>query len=218
MKRLLALLCALMMLSPCALAQSVTEAPEPAVISAVGEHAIALEADGAVLTFALSAFDETLAEAEKLASAKADGLKYALLSAGAQATEITVRRSDVQNVSRYQYNKLQEPTMERAGCTVSSVLQVRLTDVSRLSGLIDTAVTDGRYESYEVALSSSRAAEAYQEALALAAQAAREKALALAKACGVKNAAIHRVTELPAPETDGLTVAAQVEVSLRAEP
>ena len=90
--------------------------------------------------------------------------------------------------------------------------------VDVMMSMIDTAVTDGRYESYEVALSSSRAAEAYQEALALAAQAAREKALALAKACGLKNAAIHRVTELPAPETDGLTVAAQVEVSLRAEP
>ena len=62
MKRLLALLCALMMLSPCALAQSVAEAPEPAVISAVGEHAIALEADGAVLTFFWSTILDTLLE------------------------------------------------------------------------------------------------------------------------------------------------------------
>lgn len=216
MKRFFALLCVLCMLCSFAAAEGL---PQPqtdyATVSAVGEHAIALKADSACLSFVLSAFDETLAEAETLAAANVDSLKYALMAAGAEATAVSVRRTDAQNVVKYQYNKLQEPVMERVGCSVSYVLEVQVEEISLLPVLVDAAVNNGLYESYEVTLQSSRCAEAYAEALTLAAQTAVEKAQALASAVGLTQTEIESVVELSKPEADPLSAAARVEVTLR---
>lgn len=215
MKRLLWLLVSLMLLCSPASAQELPGAVP--TVTSTGFASVSLQADMAVLTLEVSAFAETLPEAEKEAAASVDTLKYALLSAGAQAADITAVRTDVQLERKYHYNKLQEPTLETVGCTVSYQMTVQVPNPAKLSALIDAAVLSGCYSAYGVELASARREEAYQEALAAAVRDGMAKAQALAEACGISKTEILSVTELAQTGTDPLTVTAQVEVTLGAK-
>ena len=212
MKRFWILLTALMLLCSCAFAQE-TEQAALTTVTAVGSASVTAQADSAVLTFTITAQEETLAEAESKAAASASSLKYALLSAGAQAGDISLVRSDVQIEQKYQYNKLQEPGMEIVGRSVVYTMTAAVTQIDKLQALIDAAVLNGQYTSYETALASSALAQSRLEAVSLAAKDALARAEALAKACGFAKTQILSVRELPC-EDDGLTVHAQAEVTL----
>ena len=210
MKRFLTLLAALVMLFSCACAEGAE-----ITFTATGSAPCAAEPDGAVITLMIAANAETLAEAETKAAASADALKYAFLSAGAQAADVSVVRSNVQVDQKYQYNKLKEPELVIIGRSVEYVMTVNVTDIARLNALLDAAVTSGLYSSYEVTLTSSGRASAFEAALAEAVKSALSKAEAMAKACGYARTEILSVKELA---SDGLTDTAQAEVTLIAQP
>lgn len=211
MKRFLTLFIALVMLFSCACAEGA--AP---TFTAIGSAPFAAEADSAVMTFTIRVSDETLPEAESRASSAVDALKYALLSAGAQAADISSVRSDVQNDQQYQYNKIKEPELIIIGCSVEYVMTVNVPDIARLKAIVDAAVVSGRYADYEVKLLSSGRQEACEAALAEAAKMAVSKAEALAKACGYARTEVLAVTEMPSA-SDGLNGIVSVEATVTAQ-
>ena len=214
MKRFLALLLSMLTICACAIAQ---EAPAAApAVTATGCASVAVEPDEGWIILHVTASDETLAEAETKAADSVDSLKYALLSTGVQAADVTITRTNAQLDHKYNYNKLQEPVLETIGCTVEYVLSAKAPEIGKLRAIVDAVVVNGRYASYEIIRQSSQREAAYQEALEAAASSAMAKAEALARACGVRKTALVSVVELAMAETDECSVTAQVEVTLRA--
>ena len=169
-------------------------------------------ADSAVITLMITAGSELLSEAESAAAAAVNSLTNALVAAGAREEDISAVRTDVQANWTYQYNKLQEPQLVINGRSVAYAMTVAVPDIALLDALLDAAVNNGMYASYEVALSSSAGEAGYRAAMESAAKAAVEKAKALAKACGFGQTTVVSVTEL---DCEG--AAASVEAVLAAE-
>jgi len=214
MKRFFTLLAALVLLFSCSAAAA--EGAQTTFTAAAGAP-YAAEADGAVITLLISANAETLAEAEAKAASISDSLKNAFLGAGAPEENIAVERTGVQIDQKYQYNKIKEPELVIIGRSVEYVMTVRVTDIGLLQALLDAAVSNGLYSSYEVRLTSSAAEDAYQAALAEAAKSALARAEAIAKACGFTRTEVLSVKELPCESADGLSGTAQAEVTLAAQ-
>lgn len=210
MKRFFSLLTVLMMIASFACAQ---EAQPQTVFTASASAPVVCEADGAVITFEVTADAETLAEAETKAASAVDGLKYALINAGAEAADIKSERRDVQIDREYHYNKLQEPQLVIIGRSVRYAVTLNVKDVSKLNTLLDAAVTSGLYSEYAVEKTFSGCKEARDEALALAAKDAVEKAETLARACGFAKTSILSVKELSSENS----LSVQVEATLAAQ-
>lgn len=205
MKRLAAVLLALLMMLSSACA-------EGALFTASASVPVEALPDSAVIRLTITAGGELLAEAESAATASVSSLQVALAAAGAQEAEISVVRTDAQADRKFHYNKLQEPQMVLAGCSVEYVMTVRVQDLALLNALVDAAVNNGRYAAYEVEMISSASEAGYRAALEAAAKAAVEKAKALAKACGFAQTAVVSVRELPAESCDAAWAEAVVGV------
>ena len=169
-------------------------------------------ADSAVITLMITADSELLSDAESAAAASVASLTDALVAAGAREEDISAVRTDVQADWKYHYNKLQEPQLVLNGRSVAYAMTVAVPDIALLDALLDAAVNNGLYASYEVALNSSDGEASYRAAMESAAKTAVEKAKALAKACGFLKTTIVSVTELACEGT-----MASVEAVIAAE-
>ncbi len=201
----------LLMLFVCLCAPALAQ---PASFTATGVATVPVETDGVAVTLRICASADDLAKAEALADQSVSALKSAVMSVGVQAADVSLSRVDAQNVSEYHYSKLQQPSLVIIGSSVVYEMKIVLYDAEKANALVDAIVSTGMYESYELTPLASGRDETYRQALSLAVADGMEKALLVAKACGVTDAELVSVVENE-PQTDGQSVTAVVTVTLR---
>lgn len=185
---------------------------EETLITTVATVDVAAGNDIAILSFSISAEGETVAEANRQVTDHINTITEILRAQGVEEGDIWHKRYDVSPNVVYHNTKL---TNEQVidGYLVEIVLNVRLKDISLVGVVIDAVMQSGAGSSHELQFEQSGAEDAYEEALAQAAQLAMSKAQKLAGSCGMTLGDLVSVTELSALE-DG---AAKVEVTYRAK-
>lgn len=230
MKRFLALLTMLMCLCACAsaeqaelsslrewldqdVAQPISELfSEETLITTVGTAQAAAANDIAVLSFSLDAKGETVTEANALMIGAIESLRAALAAQGVNEADIKQSRYDVSPDVAYHNTKMSE-TKIITGYIVELELTVRLKDISNVGAVIDAAMQSGAGSGHDLMYESSNAAQAYEAALAQAAQMAMDKAQLMAQSCGLELGDLVSVAE-KSSQQDGY---AAVEVTYRAK-
>lgn len=225
MKRFFALLLALMCLCPFVHAEELTnwistEVTEPitelfaneTLITTVGTAEALAPIDIAVLSFSVDAKGETVAEANKQVMASIQAITTVLNELGVEESQIWHSRYDVEPNLVYHNTKFTEEAVIE-GYVVEIVLCVRLTDISIVGDVIDSATQSGADSTHDLTFERSGAQDIYNAALVKAAQQAMERAKYLAEGSGMTLGDLVSVTELSAVQ-DG---EAKVEVSYRAK-
>lgn len=197
MKRFLAILTAILCLASGAFATEAATLPAPTpapvpqaemtaepekaqtLITTVGVEDATAPIDIAVLSFAMKAQAETVAEANQLVTANISTIEEILAAQGVTEENIWHRQYDVSADVVYHNTKLTEDQVI-AGYIVEITLCVRLTDISLVGVVIDAATQSGASKTHELVFERSTANEVYEAAMAEAAQQAVEKAQSLA--------------------------------------
>ena len=205
MKRILALLVALLFLLGCACAEEAS-VPAPATLTAVGVSPVAATGLTAVMSFALSAEAETAAATNAAMEASRSVLMEMLAQQGVTADEVQFTRYDMEHVFDYHHTKMSETKLLK-GFKLEAGLVTKLDDGQQARAIVDALFERGLGADYKLAFESASSVEAQDEALALAAQEAVRKASLLADAMGVALGELISVRESVA---DGN---AQVEVT-----
>ena len=229
MKRFLAILTAILCLASGAFATEAATLPvstpaplpqaevtaEPAkaetLITTVGVEDATAPIDIAVLSFAMKAEAETVAEANQLVTANISTIEEILNAQGVTEENIWHSQYDVSPDVVYHNTKLTEDQVI-AGYIVEITLCVRLTDISLVGVVIDAATQSGASKTHELVFERSTANEVYEAAMAKAAQQAVAKAQSLAASLNMELGDMVSAVELSKVE-DG---EARVEVTFRA--
>lgn len=156
----------------CASAQS--------LITASGSGQVQVAPDIAVINLGVSAMGEDVSETMDQVNVRLNNVRGALKDDGVQPEDIAV--SDLYMYPQYDYNSIQETIR---GYTVSHQVSVTVRDVEKLGELIDVAIAAGANELNGVSFESSKADEAYEQALAQAVGNARRHAQIMAQAEGL---------------------------------
>lgn len=180
MKRFLGLALALCL----ALTLSLTSLAENGekTITVIGTHTIMLPADSA--TIQLGAY--TRATSAALAQSDSEKIITAMLAA---LQELGIDKADIVTSSYYVNAEVPytEPGSIRApevSYTVTNMLLVKVRDLSLLSQVIDVSTKAGANQIYSLVFDSSKAGEAFHEALAQAVADGKAKATTLSAAAG----------------------------------
>lgn len=197
MKRLIALLMALLCLCSFAqaeelkdwiasdVAQPISEwFAEETLITASGSAEADAPIDVAILTFTVKAKGETVSDANRQVMSSIQTIKDVLAAQGVEENHIWYKQYDVSPNVVYHNTKFTEDAVIE-GYIVEIELCVRLTDISLVGTVIDTATQSGADASHELAFERSAAQERYDEALAEAVGQAMEKAEHLAQGAGL---------------------------------
>lgn len=185
---------------------------EETLITTVGTVNATAGIDIAILSFSISAEGETVAEANRQVMGYIGTITEILTEQGVQESDIWHKRYDVAPNVVYHNTKLTSDQVID-GYIVEIVLNVRLTDISLVGVVIDAAMQSGAGSTHELQFERSGAEDAYEAALAQAAQLAMSKAQKLADSCGMALGDLVSVTELSTLD-DG---EARVEVTYRAK-
>lgn len=157
-------------------------ADEAAVVRASGEGAVSLKPDQATVTIGVVSqaptADAASAQNAKQLTAVLDQLKAAL------GSKADIRTSGYSLNPNYKYAPNAAPSI--TGYTASNSVIVKVDDLTRLGGLIDSATRTGanNIQGITFGLKDERSARA--EALAIAAKNARANAEAIAASLGVR--------------------------------
>lgn len=165
------------------------------LMTTVGTAEPVAEIDRANIQFVISASGETVDEANKLITANISALTDALIAQGLKQEDIWHKRYDVYPNIVYHNTRVTDKKVID-GYTVEIVLNVYLSDISLVGIVMDAAMQSGSGSTPELILERSKAADAYQTALAQAAQQAMEKAQSLAESCGMELGQLVSVKEL----------------------
>ena len=211
MKRFVALLMVLLSLCSFACAEQVTT-QDHTLITTAAMIKVNAENDIAILTFDIVAEGETVAEANELVTAQITAIKDILMAQGVEQENIWHKRYDVSPNVVYHNSRLTDGTVIE-GYTVEIELSVRLLDLNLVGVVIDTAMQSGAGSAHELMFEKSTVSDAYNTALAQAAQMAMEKAEALAESCGMTLVELVSVKEASTYLEDE----AKVEVTYRAK-
>ena len=180
-------------------------------ITTVGEAEASAPIDIATLVFSVEAEGETVAEANQQVMASIGTIKDVIIAQGVDENQIWHRSYDVEPNVVYHNTKFTEEKVID-GYKVEIVLCVRLTDISLVGVVIDSALQSGARSTHELEFERSGAQDAYDQALAQAVQQAMHKAQKLAEGCGMELGDLLEVKELSDVE-DG---EARVEVTYSA--
>ena len=213
MKRLLAILMAMMCLFSAACAEEskiddlkswftedvvtpVSEMfAEETIITTVGSSEPASPIDTAIISFSMAASGKTVAEANDVIIANITKLQEALVAQGVAEKDIWHKSYDVFPNMVYHNTRVTERAVID-GYVVEIVLNVKLEDISLVGVVIDAVMNSGSESTPELILEQSQAPIAYETALLQAAQQAMEKASHLAINLGLKLDQLLSVTEL----------------------
>jgi uncharacterized protein YggE len=162
-----------------ALAQ--TSSNLPAAISVTGEASISVPPDLAFVDAGVATDGKTAHEAQNANNIAMTKVLEALKSTGIDAKDIQTSRLSLQP----QYAPNRSGPSPIAGYRASNRVTVRLRDVSKVAGAIDTLVGAGANDIGNVAFSVSQASKLLDDAREKAVADARRKAEIYAKAAGV---------------------------------
>ncbi len=184
MKKFLALLAALMMLSAVSLAAAETRI----TVSGTGETRIS--ADTAVISMGVSARDRDVLKAQQTVNEHIAKIRQALLDCGVAEENINTDYMSIYAI--YDYDE----DVERVQAySASMTLAVKVTDMEIVGKVIDEAFAAGANTLNGISFSASDTDAARDESLKAAAAEARAKAEVLAEASGLKITGIETVSE-----------------------
>jgi uncharacterized protein YggE len=187
------LLTAVLLSSP-ALAQ--TPADFPPAISVTGEAQISVAPDIAFVDAGVATDAKTAREASEANSAAMTKVFDALKAANIDARDVQTSRLSLQP----QYAPNRSGPSPITGYRASNRVAVRIHDVSKVAGVIDTLVGAGANDIGNVAFEVSQASKLLDDAREKAVADARRKAEIYAKAAGVTLGAPLSISEGGAPE------------------
>lgn len=187
MKKLIALLMALLFLPALALA----EAAEGATITVTGAAAVTLKADYARISVGVSTTAKTVEEASAENNAAIHAVIAALKEAGIPEDDVATSSYTVR--AEYDYSSLGKQKL--TGYNVTNQLTVTLRDMEHIGATLDQLTAAGANNIYNIEFLSTQAAEAQDEATAYAVQDARRKAQLLADAAGLELGGILSISE-----------------------
>lgn len=219
MKRFAAILLTILCLCSAAFAQE-ADAPLAAppadssetLICALAAVDAKAEPDRAMLSFAIEAQGQTVAEAQLQVMEDIRAITELLVAQGVQDTAIWHQGYDVSPNVVYHHTKLTDQKVIES-YLVKIELCVRLTDIDLAGVVIDAVMRDCPGCLYELAFESSAAPQAYDDALAQAVQQAMDRAQVIAMGCGMELDHLVSVQEL-STLADGQ---ARVQVTYRAK-
>ena len=149
-------------------------------ITVHGTSSITLKADYASINLGVSTKGATVAEAQSANSEAMDKVIAAIRELGIAEEDIATSSFNVYANYDYQYSKLTEGESV-AGYQVDNMLTITVRDLTLISKVLDSAMAAGANQSYGFTFSSSKQAEAYDEALKAAVKDGARKAGLLAE-------------------------------------
>ena len=183
MKKLIALLLALMLLPAFALAD--------ADITVIGSATITLSADRAILSIGAHTAASTASEAAAQNADSIAALLTALEAAGILPEDVTT--ADYSIYPHYDYDMNGNSMLQ--GYQITNMLSVVIRDVTQIGAVLDACIAAGANETYGITFTSTRQAEAQDQALIAALADAQRKAELMAEATGMKIVAIESIVE-----------------------
>ena len=201
MKRLIALVCSILLLVGCACAQELPlpaeqPAPAAATLSAVGSAQPEVSGTRALITLSLSAEGKTVLEAQQQMDGMLTLLMDTLSAQGIEEKDVRDTRYDVTGMYEYNHTRLTENEL-LTGYRVLVEKQAYVQDPRDAVTLIDAVHAAGVSCEYDLGYETVSAPGALDAALAQAAQQAMLKAGILAEASGLKLDRLVSVEEMP---------------------
>ena len=175
-KGLIALLCAMMLLS-----MGTALAEESRWVSVTGTATVSVPADQATLHIGVRVREDTVSEGQKEAAERIDAVLAALYAAGLGQDDISTESYSIYTVTEW----IDQTQTERTLYQVYHMLNVRVKDLERAGEILDLAAQAGVNEVGSVEFSTSRWQEAYRQAMQDAVADTRSKAELLCAAAGV---------------------------------
>ena len=163
---------------------------ENAQVTVSGTGVINIKPDTATITLGVSETAKGAVEAQATVNKKIAAVKKALIKEGAKEEDISV--SDLSVWGNYDYSG---DTQKLTGYTASHTLNITTADMDAVGPLIDAALGAGANQLQGVAFTAENNDAAYDQALKLAVEKAREKAEVLAAAAGLKLGALETLAE-----------------------
>ena len=164
---------------------------ESGQVTVNGTGIVTLKPDTATIILGVSETAKGAVQAQSTVNKKINAIKKALIKAGAKEADISV--SDLSVWGNYDYSDSQQQKL--VGYTASHSLNIKTSDMSKVGPLIDASLSAGANQLQGVTFSVKNNDDAYDQALKLAVEKAREKAEVLAAASGVKLGAVVALTE-----------------------
>jgi uncharacterized protein YggE len=180
-----------------AAARAETPADFPAAISVTGEARISVAPDIAFVDAGVATDARSAREASDANNTAMAKVFAALKAANIDARDIQTSRLSLQ--PQYAPNRSSGPT-SITGYRASNRVTVRIHDVSKVAGVIDTLVGAGANDIGNVSFSVSQASQLLDDAREKAVADARRKAEIYAKAAGVTLGAPLSISEEGAPQ------------------
>jgi len=194
MKHLAHLAAALTLLTAPALAETaLAESAPPAAISVTGEATVSVAPDQAEIDGGVTSEAKTAREASEANNAAMGKVLLALKGAGIAEKDFQTSRLSLQPQSA------PNRSSAIAGYRASNRVTVRLRDVAKLAGVIDTMVGAGANDIGGISFTVSNASKLLDEAREQAVADARRKAEIYAKAAGVTLGMLLGISEEGAP-------------------
>lgn len=152
--------------------------------------------DGAVVNFGLTTCAPSAQDAQKTYRELLDAITAALAREGVPRDDISPLYFNISPDYGYAYGGLETEVL---GCRLNSTISVRLTDLSRVSQVLDAAFGAGANWMEGIRYFTSRADQLKQEALLVAIRDARAQAELIARALGRKVGRVLAVDQSIAP-------------------
>ncbi len=163
---------------------------EDTEVTVSGTGVINIKPDTATIMLGVSETAQGAVEAQATVNEKIAAVKEALTGAGAKDRDISV--SDLSVWGNYDYSG---DTQKLTGYTASHTLNITTADMDAVGPLIDAALGAGANQLQGVSFTAENNDAAYDQALKLAFEKAREKAEVLAAAAGMKLGALESLAE-----------------------
>ncbi len=160
-------------------------------VTASGTGIVTLKPDTATIILGVSEAAKGAVQAQSTVNKKIEAIKKALIKAGAKESDISI--SDLSVWGNYDYSDGQEQKL--VGYTASHTLNITVSDMEKVGPLIDASLSAGANQLQGVTFSVKNNDSAYDKALKLAVEKAREKADVMAAAAGLKLGSIKTLTE-----------------------
>lgn len=186
MRKLTALILALMVLAASAAALADTE------ITVSGEGNILVSADTAVVNIGVNIRDKNALKAQQHANEVIAAVRKTLTENGIAAEDINTGYVELFTIYDYDYSSGSDAV---SMYTANSMLAIQLKDMTQVGKVIDLAFGAGANSLNGVSFSASDTDAARKEALKAAVEQARVKAEVLAEAAGLKITGIEAINE-----------------------
>lgn len=186
MRKLTALILALMVLAASAAALADTE------ITVSGEGNILVSADTAVVNIGVNIRDRNALKAQQRANEVIAAVRKTLTENGIAAEDINTGYVELFTIYDYDYSSGSDAV---SMYTANSMLAIQLKDMTQVGKVIDLAFGAGANSLNGVSFSASDTDVARKEALKAAVEQARVKAEVLAEAAGLKITGIEAINE-----------------------